>query len=146
MTHTHEHLTVSLTGRQAPRAHRAVRTHSTPGSPPHVPWAVVHTHPQAERWAAAGLERAGYRTYPLYAARVRDRATPTIRHVVECVLFPRYVFLALAPGEPWAPARYTPGVAGLLMNDGHPAMALEADMRALQATEALRRTLDPPGT
>src|SRR5215472_15089443 len=107
-------------------------------------WAVVATHPQAERWAAANLNRIGYETYlPLYAARVRDRVLRTLTRLVHRPLFPGYLFVAI--DGPWTPIRYAPGVRELLMDDGRPSICPRASVEALQAHDELRRTSTPPG-
>jgi transcription antitermination factor NusG len=119
----------------------AKQTRQTPAFPVRTLWAVVHTHPHAERWAVTNIERLGYRCYlPTYAA---TRIHRTMRLTVELPLFSRYAFVALAQGEPWTPVRYAQGVAQLLMNDGKPHYARAASVEALQAGEAARRTPVP---
>jgi transcription antitermination factor NusG len=109
-------------------------------------WAVVHTHPQAERWAAANIARLGYRVFlPLFATLVRDPVLHTRTRLAMRPLFPRYAFVHLEDGTPWVPVRYAPGVSDLLMTDGKPAYAPEAAVEALEATQASRRTLMAPG-
>jgi transcriptional antiterminator RfaH len=109
-------------------------------------WAVVHTHPQAERWATSNITRLGYRTFlPLYAVLVRDPVLHTRTRTAMRPLFPRYLFVHLEDGTPWVPIRYAPGVSDLLMADGKPAHAPEAAISALEATVASRRTLMAPG-
>jgi transcription antitermination factor NusG len=102
-------------------------------------WAVVHTHPQAERWAQSQLQRIGYETYlPLYASQRRDPDRTVLRP-----LFPRYCFVQLDPRDPWTPIRYAPGVRDLLMRDGRPDMARPGVVSALQAFEDVRRCPTP---
>jgi len=107
-------------------------------------WGVVATHPQAERWAAANLNRIGYETYlPLYTARVRDRVLRTLTRLVDRPLFPSYLFVAI--DGPWTPIRYAPGVRELLMDDGRPSICPREAVEALQAGDGLRRTPAAPG-
>jgi len=102
-------------------------------------WAVCQTHPQAERWALANLQRQGYAAYlPLTAAWRRDRATPSMRHRVSVPLFSGYLFVV--PGSHWAPIRSTAGVSQLLMAGLKPHMLASGLVEALQAGEAVRAT------
>lgn len=111
---------------------------STPGG--RIPgWAVVHTHPQAERFADRSLQQRGYRTYlPLVTVQRRDHVLPTFRHTVQIPAFPRYLFVVI--GSHWVPVRYTPGVHQLLMADGKPGIVPEAAVSALRAAEAQAAT------
>jgi transcription antitermination factor NusG len=102
-----------------------------------IQWAVVHTHPAAENWAAVSLNRAGYETYlPLYA-----KLAGTPRRIVHRPLFPSYIFLALPPGRGWVAARYAEGVHKLCMSGGRPNYCRPGAVEALQATEEGRRSL-----
>jgi transcription antitermination factor NusG len=104
-------------------------------------WIVVHSYPQAEAWAALNLERRGYHAYlPMMTVRRRDRVLRSMWHHVETPLFPRYLFVRF-PGH-WVPIRYTPGVYRIVSAAGFPNMASEAEISAVQATEAVRRS--PP--
>jgi len=108
-------------------------------------WAVAATHPQAETWAAANLNRLGYPTYlPLHAIRTRDRITHSLTRIALVPLFPGYIFLAL-DGDDWRPARYALGVRHLLMCDDRPGIVRKGTVEALQASEDARRTIPPPG-
>jgi Transcription termination factor nusG len=107
-------------------------------------WAVVHTHPQAERWAQQNLTRMGYETYlPLTTVTRRDRVTPTIRHRVEIPLFSRYLFVNLRSDQRWGPVRYAAGVHQLLRNDGKPCRLDAGVISLLRAGEALRAGATP---
>jgi transcriptional antiterminator RfaH len=102
-------------------------------------WAVCQTHPQAERWAVANLERQGYVTFlPLVRVLRRDRSLPTLRHHVLAPLFTSYVFVQV--DRHWAPIQHTSGVRRLLMADGRPGIvpqaAVEAVRSALEAEQA----------
>jgi len=110
-------------------------------------WAVVVTHPQAERWACANLNQAGYRTYlPLYAARRRDPVLRTLTRIVERPLFPGYLFVHHAEHDPWIPIWHAPGVRELIVDaDRKPQYARAGDISALQAGNELRRTPTPAG-
>lgn len=103
-------------------------------------WGVVHTHPQAERWAAQNLQRQGYEAYlPTHTVRIRDRTLPTLTRPVERPLFTSYLFVAV-PLTLWGPIRHTLGVKRLLMSGEKPYLLPDAVWNALQAGEALRRT------
>jgi transcription antitermination factor NusG len=106
-------------------------------------WAVVHTHPQAERWAAQNLNCHGYTTYlPLVTIRRRDRVIKTLWHAVEAPLFARYLFLRFDSRQSWRPVRYTPGVDHLLKMGDQLSWVADDVISALQASEAARRS--PP--
>jgi transcriptional antiterminator RfaH len=110
-------------------------------------WAVAQTHPQAERWAVANLQRQGYTTFlPLCLVRRRDRVTPTLWHTVEAPLFAGYLFVVV--GRHWAPIAHTRGVRRLLMADAMPSIVAKAEIQALQAVQALPAPPTPwePGT
>lgn len=103
-------------------------------------WCVAHTHPQAERWADTNLRRSGYVTYlPLYAAQVRDRAIPSLRHTVIRPLFTGYIFVQHHRGSSWRPIYETPGVHSLIRSGSQLQYAPDAAVEALQASEAVRR-------
>ena len=107
-------------------------------------WAVIHTHPQAERWACSQLNRSGYTTFlPLYAARTHDRATPTITRWVQRPLFTSYAFVSINADQ-WVPIRYTPGVHQLLMSNGKPQHANSEAVERLQALEPSRGEIYRP--
>src|SRR5215472_8892146 len=110
--------------------------------PPAPYWAVCYTNPQAERWAASQLQRAGYRVLlPLLAVRRRDRVVRSLWTTVEIPLFSRYLFVHLDGN--WAPICATPGVRSLLTDGTKPGRVSEAAVSALQASEALRRIPTP---
>lgn len=124
---------------------------------PHAPrsripgWIVVHSYPQAERWAQAQLNQRGYETFlPLVTVQRRDRVIRSLQHRLEVPLFARYLFVRF-PGN-WTPIRYCPGVYRIVFAGAEPSLcpndALEAVRSALQARETLAAT-EPawkPGT
>jgi len=104
-------------------------------------WAVVQTHPQAERWANSNLQRNGYQTYlPLVAVQRRDRTLPTLRHTVIVPLFARYLFVAHDNQAIWRPIRETPGVASVLNSGGQIQYARAGDVEAVRAAQEVFRT------
>lgn len=110
-------------------------------------WVVVQSHPGAERWAAANLLRSGYPVYlPLHAVTRRDPVTRSMTRTVEVPLFGNYLFAEMGAGSPWTPIRYTQGVRCLLMTDGKPGHVDAGVLSVLQAGEASRRSIVPPGT
>ena len=109
-------------------------------------WGVIHTHPQAERWACANLNRAGYRTFlPLHTVKRRDPVLRTMTRLVEVPLFVSYAFVSLAPTDPWVPIRYTPGVHSLLMSGPRPSINASHAVSVLEASQELRRSIAPSG-
>jgi transcriptional antiterminator RfaH len=105
-------------------------------------WAVFTTHPNTEDQAENHLTQQGFEAYcPRYTCR---RRIGTTLQPVARPLFPRYAFVWLS-NTPWHSILYTTGVSDLLRSPQcKPYIAPEAAVSALQATEALRRTL-PPG-
>lgn len=115
---------------------------------PSLTWAVAHTHPNREAWAADNLGRAGYVPYfPTHA--VLTGAPPRLTHRP---LFRSYVFIGLEPGQGWVAARYVGGVRKLCMAGDRPNRVPRGAVEALQATEGARRapplagSVWPPGT
>ena len=100
-------------------------------------WAVISTHPQAERLAVSELARAGYTAYlPLIAVSKRDPVVKTQFRVVRVPLFTGYAFVTI--DGPWVPVRYTSGVRDLLMNGARPAVVPTGLVERLQAEDAQR--------
>jgi transcription antitermination factor NusG len=109
---------------------------------------VIASLPQAERRAHQHLQEQGYQTYlPLRTVRRRDRVLRTLFHPVEVPLFTGYLFTRFdALRDPWRPILSTLGVFALIRRpDGMPNPVAEADFQAVQAVEALRRSITPPG-
>ena len=118
------------------------------GSRPGPRWFVVSTYPQAERRALDHLQQQGYQAYlPLCTIRRRDRVLRTLFHPVDVPLFPSYAFVSFDPQhDPWRPIVNTLGVYALLRRpDGIPNPVARGSVEALQALDALRRSIAPPG-
>ena len=98
-------------------------------------WAVVQTHPQAERWAETNLRRQGYPTLlPLMRVRRRDRVLRSLSHTVEVPLFPGYCFVTVS--SHWTPIKSTLGVRRLLLDgDGKPGIVARAVISALETVQ-----------
>jgi transcription antitermination factor NusG len=110
-------------------------------------WAVVQTHPQAERWARDNLDRQGYATFlPMCWSLRPDRVTPSLKHRIQRPLFGNYLFVTV--DAHWAPIQHTRGVLRLLMAGHKPGMVPEAAVSALQAFQDLPAPPTPwePGT
>jgi transcription antitermination factor NusG len=100
-------------------------------------WAVVHTHPQAERWAAQNLSRSGYVTYlPMLTVIRHDRVTRTMTRRVQIPMFSRYLFVQHDQDDLWRPIRETPGVKAVLTNGSRLQYANAGQISALRAAEA----------
>jgi len=106
-------------------------------------WCVVNTNPQAERWAALNLTKAGYPTYlPLMRVRRRDPVVRTLSRLVDVPLFAGYCFVIA--GTHWAPIKHLPGIARLLMCDGRPGRVRPGFVEALRASEIARQSVAEP--
>src|SRR5262249_21700746 len=80
------------------------------GDGPKMPWAVARTERIREKTAQAWLDRAGFGTYlPMVASSTRNMP-----------LFPSYV--PFEYGVSWSPARWQPGVVGIIMAGDRPAV------------------------
>ena len=102
-------------------------------------WGVVHTHPQAERWAALNLRRQGFDAYlPLRNVMRRDPATRTISRVVAVPLFTSYLFVGIQ--SPWTPISHTLGINRLMMDGPNPYLLPEGAVSALRGVEAFAAT------
>lgn len=131
----------------APHSREPVANRSRCGSR----WAVAQTHPQAERWALANLERQGYQCFlPLVWVSRPDRVTPTLRYRIQIPLWSSYLLVVV--DNHWGPISNTRGVKRLLMSDGRPGYVpdtLVAALRqALDGADALAggKTAWKPGT
>jgi transcription antitermination factor NusG len=121
--------------------------HQCYGNSPRTGWIVATTHAQAERWADANLQHRGYRTYlPLVARRRPVPALRTLSTVVLVPLWSGYLFVHYDSRDPRRPIRETPGVRDVIRCGNQIQWAPEAEIRALQATEAARRSLTPETT
>ena len=148
------HMPLDATLPQCVATHQQATGHAydparTPsGSRPGPRWFVVSTYPQAERRALDHLQQQGYDAYlPLCTIRRRDRVLRTLFHPVEVPLFPSYAFVSFDPQhDPWRPIVNTLGVYALLRRpDGIPNPVATGAVEALQALDALRRSIAPPG-
>ena len=97
-------------------------------------WYVVHTHAQAEHKARQHLERQGFEVYlPVHAKR-RSHARKV--ETVAAPLFPRYLFVRLAPETPrWRAIQSTIGVSHLVCSGESPARLADAIVDAIRARE-----------
>lgn len=117
------------------------------GNSPRIGWIVAATHSQAELHADANLRHRGYRTYlPLVLRSRRDRVLPTLVHRTLVPLFRGYLFVHYDSRDPRRPIRETPGVRDLIRCGSEVQFAPEAAVSALQASEAVRRSLPPPNS
>jgi len=100
-------------------------------------WSVVQTNPQAERWAADNLSRAGYPTYlPLLTVRRRDPVTRSISRPYVVPLFAGYLFVVA--GSHWGPVSYVRGVHKHILSCGRPAILPYGFVEGLRSTEGSR--------
>jgi len=116
------------------------------GSRPGPRWFVIASLPQAERRAYQHLQEQGYQAYlPLCTVRRRDRVIRTLFHRIDVPLFAGYLFTRFdANRDPWRPILSTLGVFALIRRpDGMPNPVAEADFQAVQAVEALKRSITP---
>lgn len=104
----------------------------SPFEPDPADWYVVQLRPGQLERARLNLERQGYRSFmPLVAGTAR-RGRRVINLPVP--LFPGYLFVSIAPEQPWHPVNATFGVLRLVMRDGRlPQPVPQATMRALLA-------------
>ena len=102
-------------------------------------WAVITTHPQAERWACANLARRGYACFlPTFIDRRRDPVLRTLTRLVEVPLFAGYAFVHLDLRD------HAPGVRTLLMDHDRVQFTRPGTVEALQQSETLRRAVPLP--
>ena len=106
-------------------------------------WGVVHTHPQAERWARDNLQRQDFPVWWLTRTVTRrDPATRTMSRLVDVPLFSSYLFVAV-PLSHWAPIAHSRGVNRLMMAGPNPYLLPEGAVSALRGVEALAATRLP---
>ena len=109
-------------------------------------WIVAVTHPQAETWADSNLQRRGYRCFlPRYATKRRDPVLRTLTRIVIAPLWPGYLFVHHDSRDSWRPIYETPGVRSVLKTRDQIQWANAGDVSVLQASEASRRSIAPPG-
>jgi transcriptional antiterminator RfaH len=94
-------------------------------------WACARLEPRREAVAAHFLAAAGYQTY---LPRLRERRRRN-GHLIETrpLLFPGYGFVLVVGG--WWQARWSPGVANLIMNGAGPAHVPDNVVAEIRARE-----------
>src|SRR5262245_15030282 len=94
-------------------------------------WAAAQLQPQRERLAQHCLTLAGYETY---APRLRERHIAYGRKVIRTpFLFPGYLFVLIE--LQWSRARWSPGVARIVMDGMVPARVPDAVIDEIRARE-----------
>lgn len=102
-------------------------------------WYLIHTKPRQENTALLNLEQQGYECYlpMLPAEKLRQGALS----VIEEPLFPRYLFIRLAPSggtQSWGPIRSTKGVSRLVSFGAEPAKVGSGLVEMLRVQEGVR--------
>ncbi|MBW7923420.1 MAG: transcription/translation regulatory transformer protein RfaH [Burkholderiaceae bacterium] len=107
-------------------------------------WHLVYTKPREERRALEHLRRQDYECY--LPERPVERMRDGHRCIVTEPLFPRYLFIRLAPGTSnWLPIRSTRGVSTIVrFGNRFPALPDE-DIEALRQGEVAVRPLFETG-
>ena len=110
-------------------------------------WSVALTHRAAEHKAVENLKRQDYDAFcPLIVRPSRS----DLRCTVEAPLFPRYVFVGIAPEKSWRSINSTYGVVQVLTNrDRMYPRPLFVDDAKIDEILTLSRTVEdplPPGT
>jgi transcriptional antiterminator RfaH len=97
-------------------------------------WYVVHTHPHAERKAAAHLARQGFEIYlPQYLKKRRHARKVEL---VAAPLFPRYLFIAIdRTTQRWRSVASTVGVSHLVCHGDELAALPDAIIAELRDRE-----------
>jgi transcriptional antiterminator RfaH len=106
-------------------------------------WAAARLEPQRERVAQHFLGLAGFQTY---LPRLRERRRRNGRLIeTRPLLFPGYGFVLVVGG--WWQARWSVGVAGLIMNGAGPAHVSDSIIAEIRARErgGLVELAPPPG-
>src|SRR5215831_15293756 len=94
-------------------------------------WAAAQLQPQRERLALHFLAQAGFKTY---APRLRERRTVVGRKVIRTpLLFPGYLFVLVE--LQWHAARWSPGVARIIMDGAAPARVPDAVIAEIKQRE-----------
>jgi transcription antitermination factor NusG len=107
------------------------------GNSNRIGWIVAQTHPQAEFWAEANLQRRGYLVFlPLYATKRRDGRTAHTTSIL-APLFSGYLFVRYDSSEPRRPIRETPGVRDVIRCGAEVQWVNAGAVEALQAGEAV---------
>jgi transcriptional antiterminator RfaH len=106
-------------------------------------WCAARLQPRREALATHCLGLAGY---AVYLPRLREHRRIRGRRVeVRPLLFPGYAFVLIV--LQWSAARYSPGVATLVMNGGGPARVPEGIIAEIRSRErgGLIELPKPPG-
>jgi transcriptional antiterminator RfaH len=94
-------------------------------------WAVARLEPKREAVAEHFLQLAGY---TVYVPQVREHRARNGRKVEKISpLFPCYGFILIE--QQWHSARWTVGVAGIILNGDHPAAVADSVVDALRRRE-----------
>jgi transcription antitermination factor NusG len=88
-------------------------------------WHVVQSEGRRELLAAEEIDKLeGFKPWvPSYEREIVDRRSPSRARrseIVRRVVFPCYLFVAFAPGAPWAGMAHAKGVAGMVMAGTRP--------------------------
>jgi transcriptional antiterminator RfaH len=106
-------------------------------------WCAARLQPRREALATHCLKLAGFE---IYLPRLREHRTVRGRRVeVRPLLFPGYAFVLIV--LQWSAARYSPGVATLVMNGGGPARVPDDIIDEIRSRErgGLIELPKPPG-
>jgi transcriptional antiterminator RfaH len=102
-------------------------------------WIAAQLLPRREGLALHCLKLAGYSTY---LPRIRERRVVRGRRItVTLPLFPGYCFLTIE--DQWHAARWSPGIAGLIMDGIVPALVPDKVIAEIRARE-IRGLIDLP--
>lgn len=104
-----------------------------PGDGDTAQWFVAVSDPRRETAVARTLRRRAYRTY-VPTMRV-SRTLHRRRVTEESPAFPRYVFVGLDAGQTFYAMRDTPGLGGLVKNQGAPVLVTHTMIQGLRVLE-----------
>ncbi|WP_374307211.1 transcription termination/antitermination protein NusG [Methylocella sp.] len=97
-------------------------------------WYVAYTAAKAERRAAKALERVGFKTFAPVMRVTRQRRGR--RFSADRLVFPRYLFVGMAPVCTWLAFREADGVLAVLSNDDRPLPVEASIIEGLRAAMA----------
>jgi transcription antitermination factor NusG len=96
-----------------------------------MPWIAARLLPQKQTLALYCLKLGGFETY---LPRIREHRTVRGRRIdATPPLFPGYCFIGI--GSQWHAARWSPGVASLIMHGASPARVPDATIAEIRARE-----------